>query len=93
VLIGNSIYLDYQATTPLEPEVREAMAIYSEDLFANPHSAHFLGRQSAQAADMARSTVESCLLKKSFSPLGLLNPIIRRLQVCYLPILRSVIRF
>ena len=61
MLIGNSIYLDYQATTPLEPEVREAMAIYSEDLFANPHSAHFLGRQSAQATEMARSTVESCI--------------------------------
>jgi cysteine desulfurase len=61
VLIGNSIYLDYQATTPLEPEVRQAMAIYSDDLFANPHSAHFLGRQSAQAAEMARSTVESCI--------------------------------
>ena len=61
MLIGNSIYLDYQATTPLEPEVREAMAIYSDDLFANPHSAHFLGRQSAEAAEMARSTVESCI--------------------------------
>ena len=61
MLIGNSIYLDYQATTPLEPEVRQAMAIYSDDLFANPHSAHFLGRQSARAAEMARSTVESCI--------------------------------
>lgn len=61
MLIGNSIYLDYQATTPLEPEVRQAMAIYSDDLFANPHSAHFLGRQSAQAVEMARSTVESCI--------------------------------
>ena len=45
----------------MEPEVREAMAVYSDDLFANPHSAHFLGRQSAQAAEMARSTVESCI--------------------------------
>ncbi|WP_417549407.1 cysteine desulfurase family protein [Methylophaga sp.] len=61
MLIGNSIYLDYQATTPLEPEVREAMAIYSEDLFANPHSAHFLGRQSAKAAEMARTKVESAI--------------------------------
>ncbi len=61
MLIGNSIYLDYQATTPLEPEVREAMAIYSEDLFANPHSAHFLGRQSAKAAEMARNKVESAI--------------------------------
>ncbi len=59
MLIGNSIYLDYQATTPVEPEVREAMAIYSGDLFANPHSSHFLGRQSAQAADVARSTIAS----------------------------------
>lgn len=61
MLIGNSIYLDYQATTPLEPKVIEAMEIYNGELFANPHSAHFLGHQSAQAADMARSTVGSCI--------------------------------
>lgn len=61
MLIGHSIYLDYQATTPVDPQVREAMAIYSEDLFANPHSAHFLGRQSANAAEMARTKVESVI--------------------------------
>lgn len=65
MLIGHSIYLDYQATTPVDPQVRQAMAIYSEDLFANPHSAHFLGRQSANAAEMARTKVESVIGAKA----------------------------
>jgi len=59
VLVGNAIYLDYQATTPIAPQVREAMAVYSEELFANPHSAHFLGHQAAEAVEVARAKVES----------------------------------
>ena len=38
------IYLDYQATTPLAPEAFEAMVPLLRDQFANPHSAHRLGR-------------------------------------------------
>ena len=32
------IYLDYQATTPVAPEVAKAMQPWIEDKFANPHS-------------------------------------------------------
>jgi cysteine desulfurase len=45
------IYLDYQATTPLAPEAREAMLRWlgTEDGFANPHSPHRPGRAAAAA--------------------------------------------
>ena len=35
---GRMIYLDYQATTPIAPEVAKAMEPWLEDKFANPHS-------------------------------------------------------
>ena len=35
------IYLDYQATTPLAPEVGLAMQPWIEEKFANPHSPRF----------------------------------------------------
>lgn len=47
------IYLDYQATTPLDPEVREAMLPYLDERFGNPHSDHLLGWQAAEAVDEA----------------------------------------
>ena len=59
---GSSIYLDYQATTPIEPRVVSAMAPYNHEIFANPHStAHVLGQQSAAAVEAARSTIENCI--------------------------------
>ncbi|SFK38393.1 cysteine desulfurase family protein [Methylophaga sulfidovorans] len=59
---GSSIYLDYQATTPLEPRVVSVMAPYNHEIFANPHStAHVLGQQSAAAVEAARSTIENCI--------------------------------
>lgn len=52
------IYLDYQATTPLAPEAREAMLRWiSEDGFANPHSPHRPGRAAAAAVEVARDQV------------------------------------
>lgn len=52
--MGRSIYLDYQATTPLAPEVFEAMTPWLRDQFANPHSAHRPGRMAAAAVEVAR---------------------------------------
>ena len=49
-----SIYLDYQATTPLAPEARAAMAPWLDEKFANPHSSHKLGREAAAALEVAR---------------------------------------
>ena len=52
------IYLDYQATTPLAPEAREAMLPWlSGDGFANPHSPHRPGRAAAAAVEVAREQV------------------------------------
>ena len=52
------IYLDYQATTPVAPEVAEAMQPWIEDKFANPHSPSRWGREAAAAIEVARKQVE-----------------------------------
>ena len=59
------IYLDYQATTPLAPEAREAMLPWlgGPDTagFANPHSPHRPGRAAAAAVEVAREQVAALL--------------------------------
>lgn len=55
------IYLDYQATTPLAPEVAAAMRPWLESGFANPHSSHRLGREAAAAIEVAREQVMAAL--------------------------------
>ena len=59
------IYLDYQATTPLAPEAREAMLQWlggaETSGFANPHSAHRPGRAAAAAVEVARDQVAALL--------------------------------
>jgi len=59
------IYLDYQATTPLAPEAREAMLPWlagpEADGFANPHSPHRAGRAAAAAIEVARDQVAALL--------------------------------
>lgn len=59
------IYLDYQATTPLTPEAREAMLRWlggpDSDTFGNPHSPHRMGRMAAAAVETARERVGALL--------------------------------
>ena len=55
------IYLDYQATTPVAPEVAEAMRPWAEDWFANPHSPSRWGREADAAIDNARREVEDSI--------------------------------
>jgi len=59
------IYLDYQATTPLAPEAREAMLPWlggpDTSGFANPHSPHRPGRAAAAAVEHARAQVAALL--------------------------------
>ena len=56
--IKTPIYLDYQATTPLDPRVLDAMMPYLTDVFGNPHSStHAFGWQAAAALDIAREQV------------------------------------
>jgi cysteine desulfurase len=55
------IYLDYQATTPIAPDVAEAMQPWLRDKFANPHSPSRWGREAAAAIEVARAQVEKTL--------------------------------
>ena len=61
------IYLDYQATTPLAPEAREAMLPWlggpGSDGFGNPHSPHRLGRHADAAVELARERVGAYRLR------------------------------
>lgn len=56
-----TIYLDYQATTPLAPEAYAAMKPWLSDKFANPHSAHSLGREAAAIIELAREDIATLL--------------------------------
>ena len=55
------IYLDYQATTPLAPEVAAAMHPWLEEKFANPHSPSRWGREAAAAIEVARDRIETAI--------------------------------
>ncbi len=55
------IYLDYQATTPVAPEVARAMQPWIEDKFANPHSPSRWGYEAAAAIEVARKQVEDAV--------------------------------
>ena len=55
------IYLDYQATTPVAPEVAAAMRPWIEEKFANPHSPSRWGREAAAAIEVARDQVKRAL--------------------------------
>jgi cysteine desulfurase len=51
------IYFDHSATTPVDPQVLEAMLPYFSERFGNPSSVHSYGQQSALAIDQARQQV------------------------------------
>jgi cysteine desulfurase len=55
------IYLDYNATTPVAPEVLEAMLPYLREEFGNPSSTHPYGRRARAAVERAREQVARLL--------------------------------
>ena len=55
------IYLDYQATTPVAPEVAKAMQPWIEERFANPHSPSRWGHEAEAAIEVARKQIEKAL--------------------------------
>src|SRR5216684_1998712 len=55
------IYLDYNATTPLDPAVVEAMLPYLREHFGNPSSTHEYGRTAHEAVEKARNQVADLL--------------------------------
>lgn len=58
---SSAIYLDYAATTPLDPEVLETMLPFLHDRFGNPSSLHAWGRDARRALEQARATVAAYL--------------------------------
>ena len=59
--MGAPIYLDHNATTPLLPEVYDAILPYLREHFGNPSSGHAYGRRARAAVEEARSQVSSLL--------------------------------
>ncbi len=55
------IYLDYNATTPLDPAVIEAMLPFVREHFGNPSSSHAYGKTAHDAVDLARRQVAELL--------------------------------
>jgi cysteine desulfurase len=55
------IYLDYNATTPVDPRVVEAMLPWLKTEFGNPSSTHILGRRASQAVEQARAQVAAVI--------------------------------
>jgi len=55
------IYLDHNATTPLDPRVLEAMLPVLREGFGNPSSLHWFGQQARAAVDIAREQVASLI--------------------------------
>lgn len=56
-----AIYFDYNATTPLDHDVRDAMLPYLGDIFGNPSSVHSVGRQARALLDEARDSASQVL--------------------------------
>ena len=42
-----TVYFDYNATTPLDPQVREAMLPFLDGVYGNPSSVHHVGRKAS----------------------------------------------
>lgn len=57
----NRIYLDHAATTPIRPEVIEAMQPFFSQFFGNPSSLHYFGKETANAIKDAREKVASVI--------------------------------
>ena len=56
-----AVYLDHNSTTPLRPEVTEAMLPYLGQLFGNASSVHAFGREARVAVEEARETVAGAI--------------------------------
>jgi len=52
--VPHTVYFDYNATTPLDPAVRDAMLPFLGDIWGNPSSVHHVGRKARALLDDAR---------------------------------------
>ena len=60
----DTVYFDYNATTPLDSEVRQAMLPFLEDIWGNPSSVHRVGRRARALLDDARDRAARILGSK-----------------------------
>lgn len=57
-MLSESLYFDYQAATPADPQVLEAMAPYWRDSFGNPHSSeHSVGWSASETVETSKKAV------------------------------------
>jgi cysteine desulfurase len=63
-LMLRTIYFDYNATTPLDPLVREAMLPFLSEVWGNPSSVHHVGQRARAALDDARDRAAQFLVCK-----------------------------
>ena len=59
-----TIYFDYNATTPLDAGVRDAMLPYLDRIYGNPSSVHHIGREARALLDEARDRVAQVFQSK-----------------------------
>ena len=59
--MAKPIYLDYNATTPIDPAVREAMLPYLGEYFGNPSTTHDYGQSVKGAVEQARQQVRESI--------------------------------
>jgi len=59
--MGKLIYMDHAATTPVHPQVLEAMLPYFHERFGNPSSVYTLAQEARQAVENARATAAQVL--------------------------------
>src|SRR4051794_41184399 len=57
----NPIYLDYNATTPIDPVALDAMLPFLREHFGNPSSAHAYGQRAHDAVELARGQVAALM--------------------------------
>jgi len=60
-MLAETIYLDYNATTPVDPEVAEIMKPFLTSCFGNPSSSHSFGLEARKAIESARKSVASLI--------------------------------
>jgi cysteine desulfurase len=58
---GHRVYLDYAATTPVDPRVLDAMLPYFSDIFGNPSSVHTYGQHAEAALENSREKIAQVL--------------------------------
>src|SRR5262249_31468413 len=59
--MNRRVYLDHNASTPVHPEVVQAMLPYFEELYGNPSSVHSFGREARDAVETARAQITQFL--------------------------------